>query len=226
MNNEKQTVGAVIAAAGSSRRMNGADKVFAELAGKPVLAYILDVFQNCEVIDRIVLVLSERNIEQGKQLAKACSKVIDICPGGERRQDSVIAGLSGLEGCEWVVISDGARPLVTAELIEQGLEAARETGAAIAAVPVTDTIKLADESMLVQGTPLRSNLWAVQTPQIFRFDIIRKAYRNCKYEVTDDAGAVEAVGGKVKLYNGSYDNIKITTPDDIALAEILLRKRK
>jgi 2-C-methyl-D-erythritol 4-phosphate cytidylyltransferase len=137
-----------------------------------------------------------------------------------------MAGLDRLVGCDWAVIHDGARPLVTAELIERGLEAVRETGAAIAAVPVTDTIKLADESLTVQGTPPRHNLWAVQTPQVFGFGIIREAYENCRYDVTDDARAVEMAGGQVKIYNGSYDNIKITTPDDLALAEILLRKRK
>jgi 2-C-methyl-D-erythritol 4-phosphate cytidylyltransferase len=219
-------VGAVIAAAGSSQRMGGVDKVFTLLAKKPVLGYVVDTFQRCNSIDQIVVVISQQNLEQGKQMVaeQGWSKVSDVCPGGERRQDSVVAGLNRLSECNWVVIHDGARPLVTTDLIEQGLETAQETGAAVAAVPVTDTIKVAGDDQIVQGTPPRQNLWAVQTPQVFRFDIITEAYRQLKYEVTDDARAVEQLGYKVKLYMGSYDNIKITTPDDLALAEILFKK--
>jgi len=110
------------------------------------------------------------------------------------------------------------------DLIERGLEAAGETGAAVTAVPVTDTIKLAGDDMVVQGTPPRRNLWAVQTPQVFRFDIITEAYRQAKGEVTDDASLLEQLGYKVKLYMGSYDNIKITARDDLALAEVLVKK--
>ena len=223
--NEK--VGAVIVAAGLSQRMGGVDKMFAPLGEKPVLARVVDTFQKCDSVDQIVVVLNEQNLKRGKQLVakQGWAKVTDVCPGGERRQDSVIAGLNRLSNCSWVVIHDGARPLVTQNLIESGLEAATETGAAIAAVPVTDTIKLAGDDQIVQGTPPRQNLWSAQTPQVFRFDIITEAYRQLKYEVTDDARAVEHLGYKVKLYMGSYDNIKITTPDDLALAEILWRKK-
>ena len=216
----------MIAAAGSSQRMGGLDKLFALLGDKPVIARVVDTFQKCQAIDQIVVVLSQPNLKQGEQLAaeRKWTKVTDICPGGERRQDSVIAGLSRLKECGWVVIHDGARPLVTEDLIEQGLETAQETGAAIAAVPVTDTIKVAGPDQIVQGTPPRNNLWAVQTPQVFRFDIITKAYHQLKYEVTDDSKAVEQLGYKVKLYMGSYDNIKITNPSDLAFAEVLWRK--
>ncbi len=226
-NREKDTAGAVIVAAGSSQRMGGTDKVFARLGGKPVLVHVMGTFQKCNCIGQIVVVLSEQNLEMGRKLMSEQDyhQKIDVCPGGERRQDSVAAGLKQLEKCDWVIIHDGARPLLTADLIEQGLEAAHETGSAIAAVPVIDTIKVAGDNHIVQGTPPRHNLWAVQTPQIFRFDIITEAYRQLKYEVTDDARAVEQVGHQVKIYMGSYDNIKITTPDDLALAEILLRKR-
>jgi len=225
--NEKQKAGAVIVAAGSSQRMGGADKVFAPLGGKPVLTRVVDTFQKCDSIDRIVVVLSKQTLEKGKQLVtgEGWSKVADVCPGGERRQDSVIAGLDCLGNCEWVVIHDGGRPLVTVELIESGLDAAAETGAAVAAVPVTDTIKVAGDDMIVQGTPPRQSMWSVQTPQVFRYDIITEAYRMLKYEVTDDARAVERAGGSVKIYAGSYDNIKITKPDDLALAEFLLQKK-
>ncbi|MFC1953931.1 2-C-methyl-D-erythritol 4-phosphate cytidylyltransferase [Chloroflexota bacterium] len=221
-------VGAVIAAGGSSQRMGDTDKLFALLGGKPVLARVLDVFQRCDSIDQIITVLSKQNLEQGRRLIveHGWSKVTDVCPGGRRRQDSVVNGLSRLNDCSWVVIHDGARPLVTVDLIDRGLEAATETGAAIAAVPVTDTIKVAGDDEFVQGTPPRHNLWAVQTPQVFRFDIIAEAYRQAKYDVTDDARLVEQLGHRVKLYIGSYDNIKVTTPEDLALAEIFAQKHE
>jgi 2-C-methyl-D-erythritol 4-phosphate cytidylyltransferase len=222
--NEK--IGAVIAAAGSSQRMGGIDKMFASLGGEPVLARVLSVFQHCPTVDQVVVLLSDQNLKAGQQLVAegGYSKVTDVCPGGSRRQDSVVNGLNRLTDCQWVVIHDGARPLVTVDLIERGLEVASQTGAAIAAVPVTDTIKLAGDDLLVQGTPPRRSLWAVQTPQVFRFDIIAEAYRQAKFEVTDDSTPVERLGHKVKIYPGAYDNIKITTPDDLAIAEILWQK--
>jgi 2-C-methyl-D-erythritol 4-phosphate cytidylyltransferase len=128
-----------------------------------------------------------------------------------------------LKDCHWVVIHDGARPLVTEALIKDGLEAAEESGAAVAAVPVTDTIKLAGDDGFVMGTPPRKSLWAVQTPQVFRFDIITEAHSKAKGMATDDAALVERLGYKVKLYMGSYDNTKITTPGDLTLVEILLK---
>ena len=220
-------VGAIIVAAGSSRRMGGLDKVFAPLGGKPILARVVDAFEECHSVHQVVVVVSKQNMEGCRQLAaeQGWSKVTGVCPGGERRQDSVAAGLSQLSNCDWVVIHDGARPLVTVDLIEQGLVEARETGAAVAAVPVTDTIKVAGDDKIVHQTPPRHNLWAVQTPQVFRLDIIAEAYRQAKGEVTDDASLVEQLGYKVKLYMGAYDNIKVTTPDDLALAELLWQKR-
>lgn len=223
----QQKVGAVIVAAGSSQRMGGINKVMAPLGGKPVLARVIDTFQKCRSIDQIVVVLSKQNLKTGEQLVaeQGWSKVTDVCLGGRRRQDSVVAGLSRLNHCHWVVIHDGARPLLTEDLICQGLTEARETGAAVAAVPVTDTIKMAGDDRLVQQTPPRHKLWAVQTPQVFRFDIIAEAYRQAKQDVTDDATPVEQLGYRVKLYMGSYGNIKITTPHDLVLAEWLLQHR-
>jgi len=220
-------VAAVITAAGSSQRMGGADKMFALLGEKPLLVRVVDVFQSCNVIDQIVLVVNKENLEKYQQLVTEHEwpKITDVCPGGERRQDSVAAGLSRLSDCTWVVIHDGARPLVTEDLIHRGLAEAQETGVAAAAVPVTDTIKIAGDDRLVKYTPPRDNLWAVQTPQVFRFDIITKAYRLISDDVTDDAALVEKLDYRVKLYMGSYDNIKITTPFDLALAEILWQKR-
>jgi len=204
--------------------MNGVDKVFAPLGGKPVLSRVLDAFEKCESINQIIVVVSENNVAKCRQLItkNKYSKPIEVCAGGKRRQDSVAAGLKQLKDCDWVVIHDGARPLVTRELIERGLEAAKETGAAAAAVPVTDTIKIADDDQTVLETLPRQNLWAVQTPQVFRVDLISKAYQKAAGEVTDDASLVEALGNKVKLYTGSYDNIKITNSNDLIIAEALL----
>ncbi|HEY95847.1 MAG TPA: 2-C-methyl-D-erythritol 4-phosphate cytidylyltransferase [Dehalococcoidia bacterium] len=224
---EKQKTAAVIVAAGSSERMGGTDKVFSVLDGKSVLVRVIEVFQACHRIDDIVIVLNQQNLKEGKRLVaeEGWSKVKGVCEGGKRRQDSVLNGLNCLGNCDWVVIHDGARPLVTAGLIENGLDAAEETGAVIAAVPVTDTIKMAADDLTIQGTPPRQSLWAAQTPQIFRYNIITNAYQKLKYEVTDDARAVELTGGSVKIYQGSNDNIKITTPEDLSIAEMLLKKR-
>ena len=220
--------GAIIATAGESRRMGGVDKVFAPLGGKPALSRVLDAFEECELINQIIVVVSENNLAKCRGLIaeNKYSKPIEVCGGGERRQDSVAAGLEKLDKCDWVVIHDGARPLVTKELIEGGLEAAKETGAAVAAVPVTDTVKVAGEDRIVRQTPPRQNLWAVQTPQVFRFDLISEAYHRAAGEVTDDAFLVEALGYEVKLYTGSYDNIKITTPQDLFIAEALIKSGK
>jgi 2-C-methyl-D-erythritol 4-phosphate cytidylyltransferase len=226
MKNPKQKA-AVIVAAGEGKRMGGIDKVFAELAGEPILLRATRPFQECKLIDQIVVVVSGEKENKCRRLVtgKEWSKVSDVCIGGQRRQDSVAAGLQRLEDYEWVVIHDGARPLVTVDLIERGLDAARETGAAAAAVPVKDTIKIIDEDGIVSQTPPRQNLRAVQTPQVFRFDIIQIAHRQDCGDVTDDASIVERLGHKVRLYPGSYDNIKITTPADLMLAEVLLKNR-
>jgi 2-C-methyl-D-erythritol 4-phosphate cytidylyltransferase len=203
--------------------MGGVDKMFAPIAGRPVIARVLDTFQKCEAIDQIIVVISARNLERFRQLAarEKWPKVTDICPGGRQRQNSVAEGLKKIKYADWVVIHDGARPLVTADLIEKGLGAARETGAAVAAVPVTDTIKVAGAGDIVRQTLPRQNLRAVQTPQVFRIDVIQNTYAHVFGDVTDDASLVERAGYKVKLYPGSYDNIKITTPADLATVEAL-----
>jgi 2-C-methyl-D-erythritol 4-phosphate cytidylyltransferase len=221
-----QKIAAIIVAAGEGKRMGDMDKVLAELDGEPILIRATRPFQQCRLIDQIVVVVSGDNEKKCRRLVtgKEWSKVTDVCIGGKRRQDSVAAGLKQLGGYDWVVIHDGARPLVTVDLIERGLAAAQETGAAAAAVPVTDTIKVVDDNGIVSQTPPRENLRAVQTPQVFRFDVIQIAHQQDCSDVTDDATLVENLGHKVKLYEGSYDNIKITTPDDLVLAGVFLRK--
>jgi 2-C-methyl-D-erythritol 4-phosphate cytidylyltransferase len=204
--------------------MGGRDKLFAIVGGKPLLAYALTAFDACRGVDRVVLVLSPENMERGRELVAEAgfSKVVAVCQGGERRQDSVCNGLETLASCQWVVVHDGARPLVTADLIERGLEAAKETGAAIAALPIGDTVKEVEASGLVGRTLGRGQLWAAQTPQVFRYDILREAHQRAQGEVTDDAALVEKLGYQVRVFEGSPHNIKVTTAADLALVEALL----
>ena len=226
MKSRMPKTGVVIVGAGSSQRM-GRNKVFISLAGRPLLAWSVDFCQSCKLVDQIAIVLNETKLDLGRKLAaeRGWSKVLEICAGGKRRQDSVRQGLNELEDCDWVVIHDSARPFLTTDLIRDGLEAAQVTGAAVAAVPIKDTVKLGGSDMMVSKTLNRQELWAVQTPQVFRFDIIAEAHEQIKEDVTDDASMVEHLGRKVKLYMGSYNNIKITTPEDLALAELIAGKR-
>ena len=226
MKDKFSRVGVVIVGAGTSQRM-GTDKVLLPLGDKPLLAWPVDICQNCEPIDQIVIVLNKSNLNSGEDLIteRGWSKVVKVCLGGKRRQDSVKRGLEKLEGCAWVIIHDAARPFLTQEMIEDGLEAAWRTGAAAAAVQVKDTIKLSDDEGVVNETLDRKRLWIVQTPQVFRFDIITAAYEKIADDVTDDAGLVERLGYKVRLYSGSYMNIKITTTEDLALAEVIIKGR-
>jgi 2-C-methyl-D-erythritol 4-phosphate cytidylyltransferase len=223
--NKSSELGVVIVAAGTSQRMVGTNKLFAPLSGKPLLTWSVDTCQRHNLIQQIVLVLNNEDWARGQKLKKekGWSKVT-LCLGGRRRQDSVKEGLRRISGCDWVMIHDGARPFLTVGLIEDGLKIVQKTGAAVAAVPVTDTIKLTDSKNLIEETLKRERLWAAQTPQIFDFDIITRAYENLTAEVTDDAAAAERLGHKVKLYMGDYGNIKVTTAEDLALARIIARR--
>ena len=154
-------------------------------------------------------------------------KPVEFCLGGERRQDSVAAGLQHLDrDWTWVVVHDAARPLVTPGLVERGLKAAAEVGAAVAAVPVADTIKLAGADGTVKQTLERGSLYAVQTPQVFRRDIIDTAYHRVTGDATDDASLVERAGYRVRLFPGDHDNIKVTTPEDLVVAAALWKERQ
>jgi 2-C-methyl-D-erythritol 4-phosphate cytidylyltransferase len=221
---QRESVGAIIAAAGVGRRFGEGDKLFAPLAGRPLIAHTLMAFEVCRAVDATVLVLAEENLERGRDLVTSAGfdKVAAICRGGPRRQDSVRLGLEALPKCRWVVVHDGARPLVTAALIEAGLTAAVETGAAIAAVPLADTLKEATEDGLIVRTLDRRNLWCAQTPQVFERELLREAHRRVHEEATDDAALVEALGRRVKVFPGSARNLKVTTAADLALAQALL----
>ncbi len=224
--------GVVIVAAGSGRRMAGADglpvdKMFLPLLGRPLLAHTVAAFEACPQAAEVVLVMGEHNLELGRDLAarEGWRKVQHVCLGGERRQDSVKAGLDRLHDCDWIMVHDGARPCVTPDLVEAGLACARETGAAIPGVPLSDTVKRLDGGGRVVETPPREQLRAVQTPQVFRADLLRQAYGLDLNSVTDDASLVERLGHTVSVFPGSPENLKVTTQVDLLLAEAILSGR-
>lgn len=223
-------MGAVIPAGGGSRRMAGQDKTFAMLLGVPLVVHTVEAILACPQVAQVVLALPAATLARGEALARerAWGPRVRVCPGGPRRQDSVRLGLEALAsagGCEWVVVHDCARPCLTPDLVASGLEAARATGAAIAAVPLSDTVKEIDSEGFVLDTLPRERLRAVQTPQVFRFDLLMQAHHRAGGDVTDDAALVEACGGRVRIFPGAPDNIKVTVPSDLALAEAILRWR-
>ena len=222
-----ERVGAVIAAGGGSSRMGGIDKIFAPVAGRPLLWHSLTAFQACGAVDQVVVVLNEAGVQRGLTLVRegGFSKVTAVCAGGPRRQDSVARGLARLERCDWVVIHDGARPCVTAGLVERGLQEAGKPGRRSRAWPFEGDGEGGRRRRPDRGTPPRESLWAAETPQVFRFDYLEEGHRRIREDVTDDASMIEALGHRVKVYMGRYDNIKVTTPEDIALAETILRMR-
>jgi 2-C-methyl-D-erythritol 4-phosphate cytidylyltransferase len=179
------------------------------------------------MIEDIVLVLSQDNLERGRKIVHehAITKVSRVTSGGVRRQDSVQNGLNALRPCQWVMVHDGARPCLDQALLKRGMSVVRETGAAVAGVPVKDTIKTVSLEYLVTGTPARETLWAAQTPQLFRYDLLLKAHQTCAETMTDDAAMVESLGHPVKMFLGSYENLKVTTPEDLILVEALMNAK-
>jgi len=233
-NREIMKLSVIIPAAGSGRRMGGVKKPYLDLAGKPILAHTLAVFQQCDLVDDILVVAAG-----GDEDACICSvidpygmsKVCRVVAGGETRQESVFNGLRELASdTDMVMVHDCARPFVTEGMIRDALEAAKEWGAATVAVPVKDTIKESDEDDFVVRTLDRRKLWSIQTPQAFRYDLLLRAHlyaRENDIQVTDDASLIEQMGiHKVKLVMGASENIKITTPGDIAIALAILKSKE
>lgn len=222
---------AIIVAAGSASRMKGTDKIMADLCGEAVLLHAIRPFEACEEITQIIVVTREDLLEPISKLCvqKRLSKVAKVVLGGETRADSVQCGLDWVDKkCDYVAIHDGARPLVTEKIIHDAIRKAVKFGAAAPAVPVKDTVKVAHGGF-VESTPDRSCLYAVQTPQVFDLDIYRASLEKAiseKQTVTDDCSAAEAFGVKVCLTEGSDENIKITTPTDLVIAEALMSGRK
>jgi 2-C-methyl-D-erythritol 4-phosphate cytidylyltransferase len=200
------------------------DKVFHMLAGTPVLLHTLRAFEAASSIHTIVIVTRPDRLNDAQTIAQQITKPTTICEGGARRQDSVTAGLEALqEDTDVVSVHDAARPFVTPAEIDQGVALAREKGGAVVGYPATDTIKRATPDGEIVDTPPRRELWQVQTPQTFQVDLLRRAHAATTDDATDDAAVVERLGARLWIYPGSRRNIKITTPEDLIVAEALLR---
>lgn len=222
----------VIVSAGRGSRMKAdINKQFLKLQNKEVIAHTIDKFYNNENIGEIIVVVREDEAEFFKIniIEKYGYKNIKIAFGGSERQDSVYNGLKMVdENCKIVLIHDGARPFVNNETIDSAIESAKENKCVIVGVPVKDTIKVIDENNDVCDTPDRSTLWSIQTPQVFDYSLIMKAHEKARednYYGTDDSMLMEYFGQKVKVVEGSYNNIKITTPEDLKIGEEILRDK-
>jgi len=230
MNLQMAKTWAVIVAAGKGKRMGaGLNKQFINVKGKPLLFYTLKAFSDCEEIDKIVVVCAPKEIDYcNEEIIKKYNfqKVHSIVSGGEERHQSVLSGLKALDDCEVVLIHDGARPFVSDTIIRDGIKYARIYDACACGVIPKDTIKIMDEFGFSVSTPKREQLFCVQTPQSFKFDLILSCYNKLKNQervFTDDTSLVEYFGHKVFLYQGSYSNIKVTTPEDLFLAESIIK---
>ena len=230
---EDQYISVIVAAAGMSNRMGSKiNKQFISIEDKPILAHTLEKFEKCKYIDEIIVVAKEEEIEYcRKEIVKRYNfnKVSKIVRGGKERQDSVYNGILALNEKTDIVLShDGARPFVKLENIVEGIKGAIEYGACVVGVPVKDTIKFVGNSKTIDETPKRDMLWAAQTPQCFKKDILMEGYIKAiedEFIGTDDSSFVERLGVNVKMIMGSYENIKITTPEDLILAESILKDK-
>jgi 2-C-methyl-D-erythritol 4-phosphate cytidylyltransferase len=230
-NEKRLSVGVVIAAAGQGKRMQTqVSKPFLSFHDRPILLHTLQVFETHPEVEQIVVVTKESEMEQTKQLlqAEGCKKVAEVVAGGKERPESVYRGLAYISTA-FVLVHDAVRPFISHDAISRLLESVRMHGAAILAVPVKDTIKQVNDAAIVERTPDRSRLWAVQTPQAFRMQLLRQAYEQglaqAEAYVTDDAMLVEQLGVDVRVVQGEYTNIKLTTPDDLLLAEVIYQMR-
>jgi len=222
-------VGAIIPAAGRGKRIGASvPKQFLEIQGRPLLHHTLMVFASCKLIDYVVLVMPRADVdEMGEDWLNKYEIVRKVVVGGEQRQDSVYNGFSSLEeGTDIVVVHDGVRPFTTPQMIIATVEAAQQHGAAITAIPVSDTVKQAADGFVKQ-TVSRDGLWRVQTPQAFQYGLLKQAFKKAKkdsYYGTDEGSLVEYLGERVKVVPGSELNIKITRKEDLVLGESLLSR--
>ena len=221
--------GAVIVAAGTASRMGGIDKVMAPLEGEPMIVRTVRTFHSCDAVKEIVIVTREDLITRVSSLCGKFDKVMAVVVGGKDRAESVRNGLGMLsKKVKLVAVQDGARPLITEAVIDRTIRAAHTYGAAAPAIPVKDTIKVV-QGGIVTNTPDRNTLKAIQTPQVFDFDLLKGALKKAYQDgaaITDDCSAVELLGYKVKIVEGDECNIKVTTPMDLKIAEMLLEDRK
>lgn len=221
--------GVIIAAAGQGKRMGSSEKKqFIHLHDKPVLYHSVQLFKQIPGIKEIVIVTNREDIARTEEMFLDLAG-ITVVAGGDERQESVLLGLKALQDVQYVLIHDAARPFSTQQLIERVMSKAMETGAAIPAVPVKDTIKIVDRDREVVQTPPRQSLWAVQTPQAFRLSVILEAHQRARKDGfigTDDSMLMEWLGQKVAVVDGEYTNIKLTTPEDLKLGESFMEKRR
>lgn len=224
-----QYCGAVIVAAGSASRMGGIDKVMAPLGGEPMILRTVRAFEDCEAVKEIVIVTREDLMGPIAELCSGFTKIRSVVQGGSSRQESVKLGLLAFsKEVRLAAVHDGARPLVSGELIDKVIRAAHSYGAAAPAIPVKDTIKVF-EGGFIAATPDRSTLRAVQTPQVIDRDLLLGALEKAEQEgtaLTDDCSAVEHIGMRVRLVEGEERNLKVTTPLDLKIAELLLEEKK
>lgn len=229
LNLKLKRCGAVIVAAGSSSRMGGLDKIMEPLNGKPLIATTVKAFEECDAISEVVIVTREDLVLPVRRACDGYSKVTAVVVGGKDRAESVNNGLNALsKNVKLAAIHDGARPLVTWQLIDRTVRAANSFGAAAPGVPVKDTVKIVNGGV-VKSTPDRKTLQAVQTPQVFDFDLLRGALKKVRTEgiaITDDCSAVEQLGMSVKIVEGDERNLKVTTPLDLAIVRMLMEGEK
>ncbi len=217
---------AIIVAAGEGMRM-GQSKQFIEILGKPILSWTISVFEESEFIDDIILVVNFSDIERAKSFK--FKKIINVVEGGREREDSVYNGLKVVGGdVDVVLIHDGARPLLTKNIIASAISEVKVSPAVVVGVPIIDTVKKIGDENFIISTEDREALWLAQTPQVFKYKLIKEAYDRAYkvgYKATDDSTLVERLGYKAKIIMGSYENIKITFPEDLIIAEAILERR-
>jgi 2-C-methyl-D-erythritol 4-phosphate cytidylyltransferase len=216
---------AILLAAGTSTRMGGEDKLWADLDGAPLIACSLRTLAGIEEIDALVVVAPTAKHAELYRLGTAAGRQVRCVEGGERRRDSVAAGLEAAPGAGWYVVHDGARPLVSAGLVRRMLNDARTRGAVVPGIALADTVKRVALDGRVVETPPRAEMRAVQTPQVFAGELLRRAHALDEGDATDDAALVERLGEPVYVVEGEPNNLKVTTPDDLERARELLRAR-
>lgn len=227
-----KSIVAVIPAAGQGKRMKSdLNKQYLSLVNKPVLAHTLATFEACELITKVILVAREDELEYCRQEVVDeydFKKVKVVIEGGQTRQESVYNGLQAIKKADYVVVHDGARPLITEKKLQKAIKEVKKHDAVGIAVPVKDTIKKVDGAGFVKETPDRNKLWAIQTPQVFSYNLLLQAYEAAKIDGvqgTDSSMLVERLGHSVKLVEGNYENLKVTTPEDLIIAEAIVQRR-
>ena len=216
---------AIILGAGSGDRMGGIDKILTEIAGLPSILHSVNAFLEVGRFETTIVLANTENVGQLKYLTSGPEyQSVEVVLGGIRRQDSVKIGLGQIKSSDFVMIHDGARPCVSSALIRRAITESENTDAAIPVVPINDTVKMVDASV-VTSTVDRSSLYASQTPQVFRYKTISELHRKLTFEVTDDASVAEIYGVEVSTFEGDLENIKMTTPLDMEIAEIILKRR-